>query len=518
VSVYTAMTKVLVVLCTQLFSHDHAFLRSYDDIVVIEDSHYVNTGPTTHPLKLAFYKMACSAYVKDVAFARGSAKHVGKLKQSLDVHHVESTMEGASSPAIALKRLCPRVIHIDMFHPISKVMVAKYSQCSLDLSKLLGRAVHMEWLDTPAVCYSVVEFHDKVKYVNSAFYKQWRVDMDVLMSPGAGPLFGRWSTDADNQSPFPPGVVESHPLVTTTQWSTPIPSHIHQEMRKCNVWEAASSVGMDASAMMFPVTQDASDRYLDTFIHRSLLGSSGFAEFQDALSDDTVFANHSAIAMLLNCGLLTPRCVIDRVKILATPVLSSRGALSNIFNNVEAFLRQICWREFMACMYYTQPKHIMPYSYLGDVLSTRASKSALRVWLTADTSLDVLNKSIDKLLRFGYVHHIERLMIMLNAAVLYRLNANDVYDWFNGMFVDGMDYLMANIHMATSSLSGGKPDRWMTRCYIHTGSYLSTMKLRISASDKKQWRDLFDSFAKDNPAVSKDFRLKRAVRTVTITK
>ena len=123
--------------------------------------------------------------------------------------------------------------------------------------------------------------------------------------------------------------------------------------------------------------------------------------------------------------------------------------------------------------------------------------------------LEYVNNCILKIHKYAYVSHIERLMLLLNAAILSGIKARDLANWFNFMFIDGAEHLMLNVHMATISFH---PDRFMTRSYLHSGAYIENMGIKLSKQDKEKTKKLLHAFVEKNKqVVAKDFRLARLI-------
>ena len=155
-----------------------------------------------------------------------------------------------------------------------------------------------------------------------------------------------------------------------------------------------------------------------------------FGIYEDAIVTKEYILHHSVLTPMLNTGLLTPQQVLEKVL--------SEAAKHNIpLNSLEGFVRQIMgWREFIRIVYeregtkqrttnYWQFKRKIPESF----------------W-TGTTGILPIDETIKKVLKTGYCHHIERLMVLGNFMLLCEFDPDEVYRWFMELFIDSYDWVM----------------------------------------------------------------------------
>lgn len=283
------------------------------------------------------------------------------------------------------------------------------------------------------------------------FYREQRRHHAVLME-GDQPAGGRWNFDQDNRAALP----RSGPEHLPTPPAFP-PDALTREVLD----EVAAGFPDHPGALEdfdWPVTPEQAEVALEDFIRHRL---AGFGRYQDAMWTDEPFLWHSLIATSLNLKLLDPRQALR-----AAEQAWREGAAE--LAAVEGFIRQILgWREFMRGVYWL---HMPEYARLNHFGHSRP----LPDWFwTGDTELRCLSEVIGQTLRYGYAHHIQRLMVLGNFAVLAELDPRAVDAWFLAVYVDAVEWVQlpnttGMALFADGGIVGSKP-------YIASGAYTSRM-------------------------------------------
>ena len=222
---------------------------------------------------------------------------------------------------------------------------------------------------------------------------------------------------------------------------------------------------------IYPTTHKEAKELLIHFLKYKL---SNFGEYQDAIvSEDDLILYHSFLSSSLNIGLITPEDVIkETVKIKDKVPIQS----------YEGFLRQIVgWREYM--------RYIYVYHY--DVM-TKSNHFENKVKLPLEwynnnfkTGILPIDNCLEKVKKYGYLHHIERLMILLNYMTLKEYDPKDIYQWFlSCVSIDAYDWVMAtNIYIFSYAWkpASRKP-------YLSSSNYI----LKMSNYKKDTWCDEWD--------------------------
>jgi deoxyribodipyrimidine photolyase-related protein len=256
------------------------------------------------------------------------------------------------------------------------------------------------------------------------FYREQRRRTGYLMT-GTGakavPEGGEWNFDKENRLPFDkhgPKPRPRPPLQFT-------PDAITRETMAC-IARILPQLPGKAEPFGWPVTRaDALELLNDFIVHRL----ASFGPYEDAMwtSEPTLY--HSTLSSSLNLKLLNPRecCerAIDAYKTSKAPLQS-----------VEAFVRQIIgWREFIRAVYWHEGE-----SY-GERNSLDAAGALPEFYWTGDTDMACMKACVRQVVDTGFAHHIQRLMVTGNFALISGIHPRAVSDWYLGMFVDGVDWV-----------------------------------------------------------------------------
>ncbi|MDW8415425.1 MAG: cryptochrome/photolyase family protein [Thermaurantiacus sp.] len=281
------------------------------------------------------------------------------------------------------------------------------------------------------------------------FYRWQRTATGILMD-GDQPIGGRWNFDADNRKPLPPGL-EPPPAPAFG------PDALTQEVMAMVEARFPRNFGR-TERFHWPVTRAQALTALDRFVTERL---ARFGDFQDALSHvhDTLF--HSVLSAAINLGLLGPREVIDA----AVRAFHARAAP---LNAVEGFVRQILgWREYVRGIYFLEgPDYVRRNAFA-------ARRPLPRFYWTGDSGMACLDRAVAQTRELAYAHHIQRLMVLGNFALVAGIDPFEVHEWFLVVYADAYEWVEApnvigmSLH-ADGGLLGSKP-------YAASGAYLHRM-------------------------------------------
>ena len=282
-----------------------------------------------------------------------------------------------------------------------------------------------------------------------SFYREGRRRFGVLMT-GDQPEGGQWNFDKDNRQP-PKGKLNP----PKPQWFEPdaITQAVIEKVETLDI----PTFGQ-ATPFRWGVTRDQALQVLETFIAERL---ETFGPYQDAMvtGEDTMW--HALLSPYLNLGLLQPMEVIRRVEDAYRD-----GAFP--LNSVEGFIRQVLgWREYMRGLYhyfgadYAQSNGFGHHHPLPDFF-----------W-TGDTPMNCLHQVIDQTQRTGYAHHIQRLMILSNFALIAGLDPQAVESWFHAAFIDAYDWVMQTNVLGMGLFADG--GRLASKPYAASANYINRM-------------------------------------------
>ncbi|MFG6277715.1 cryptochrome/photolyase family protein [Microbacterium sp. 5K110] len=281
------------------------------------------------------------------------------------------------------------------------------------------------------------------------FYHWQRRRTGILMD-GGKPAGRRWNFDADNRKPLPKKGLDVPAL--------PRPERDEiTEAVIAEVDERFPDHPGKAADFWLPVTPADARAWLDVFVAERL---GDFGRYEDAMKSDEPFLFHAVISPMLNIGLLTVDEVIAAVTRTDAPLAS-----------VEGFVRQVIgWREYMRGMYRAHPK-------LEHVNALHLEKRVEDYWYSGEGIPDDLpipvRTVLERVHRWGYAHHIERLMVLGNWFLLQGYAPREVNRWFLALFVDAYDWVMVPNVMGMSQFADG--GFVATKPYVSGGAYLQKM-------------------------------------------
>ncbi len=281
------------------------------------------------------------------------------------------------------------------------------------------------------------------------FYRELRRKTGILMS-GNDPIGGQWNYDAENRGRAPDGLeVPKHtsfvPDDITNEVLSLVEDRFDDHFGKLRPFE-------------FAVTREQAAYVLDRFIAERL---PLFGTYQDAMVEGEPFMFHAHIGLYLNCGLLSPQQAI-----IAAENAYHAGAAP--LNATEGFIRQILgWREFVRGLYWLK----MPEYAEQNALEAHRPLPAF-FW-TADTKMNCLKQCVSETRDHAYAHHIQRLMVLGNFALLAGLSPKEVNEWFMIVYADAYEWVeLPNVSGMALYADGGV---LASKPYASGGAYIERM-------------------------------------------
>ena len=281
------------------------------------------------------------------------------------------------------------------------------------------------------------------------FYRWQRSRLDYLIDDGK-PVGGTWNLDKENREP--------PPRDGSVTWPTPITSPLDDLDREIISTYRDSSWGDEPTGIWATTRRGALQR-LSHFIDNVL---PGFGPHEDAMLEENWHLAHSLLSPYLNLGLLSPREVCDAAH---DAFRAGRVPL----NSAEGFIRQVIgWREFIWNMYW---KWMPDYPDL-NALDAHVPLPGFFTDPTR-TKMNCLSRCVGAVKERGYAHHIQRLMVMGNFALIAGINPRQFTDWMWESFVDAAEWVMVpNVVGMTLFADGG---RVATKPYAAGGNYIDKM-------------------------------------------
>jgi len=284
----------------------------------------------------------------------------------------------------------------------------------------------------------------------ASFYQHMRKHTGFLMTADGKPEGGRYSFDPDNREPIPREVA-SPPRHAVE------PDAVTREVLDLVADRFGHHFG-SLDGFDFAVTARDAEAALEHFVQHAL---PGFGTYQDAmrLGDPLLF--HSRLAVYMNAGLLDPRHVCRR----AQDAWESGHAP---LNAVEGFIRQILgWREYVRGIYWWR----MPAYAETNALD--AHRRLPEFYWTGETDMMCLRDAVGQTRREAYAHHIQRLMVTGNFALLAGVDPRLVNEWYLVVYADAYEWVeLPNVQGMTLFADGGF---LATKPYAASGKYIDRM-------------------------------------------
>lgn len=282
------------------------------------------------------------------------------------------------------------------------------------------------------------------------FYREMRRDSGLLLNPDGTPEGGAWNFDADNRKSLPKGVHPPLPLCVE-------PDAITRDVLALVGQRFASHYG-SLEGFDYPVTAEQAERLWQHFLDNGL---ADFGDYQDAMADGEPFLFHSRISAALNIGLLDLRRICAEVE-------AAYRAGDVPLNAVEGFIRQLIgWREYVRGIYWLRMPEYAEGNRFGN------SRALPAFYWTGKTRMNCMRQAIGQTLEHAYAHHIQRLMVTGNFALLAGIAPKDICDWYLAVYMDAFDWVelpntLGMVMHADGGYLGSKP-------YCASGQYIKRM-------------------------------------------
>lgn len=296
-------------------------------------------------------------------------------------------------------------------------------------------------------------FKGKKTYQMENFYRKMRVKHQILMEPdGKTPLSGRWNYDAENRKKMP-----TSQLVPPTLAQYRDVQELLSLLEKMGVKTMGS---VDPSRFNWPVTRAESLALLDHFIKIRLRA---FGDYQDAMTDRDWLLFHSRLSFSMNVKLIHPREVVD-----ACINYWQKNQQNVPYAALEGFVRQIIgWREYMRGIYWAEMPNFAQLNYFDH-------QAKLPSWYwTGQTKMRCLAQAVGQSLDRAYAHHIQRLMLTGNFALLLGVHPDEVDAWYLGIYIDALEWVeITNTRGMSQFADGGIVG---TKPYVSSANYIHKM-------------------------------------------
>ncbi len=281
------------------------------------------------------------------------------------------------------------------------------------------------------------------------FYRDMRRQTGLMME-GDKPAGGKWNYDHDNRK-APPKIVDfAGPMQFT-------PDETVQEVLDLVASRFDNNFG-SLDGFAFATDQGQARQQLAHWITHAL---PQFGDYQDAMLEGEDYLYHSLISFYINAGLLDPLEVCQRVE------QAWKGGHAPI-NAAEGFIRQIIgWREYMRGIYFLEGADYTKRNVLNH------TRDLPGLFWGKETGMNCVSQTVDQTRKTAYAHHIQRLMVTGNFALLAGIDPYQVHEWYLAVYADAYEWVEApNVigmsQFADGGIVGSKP-------YISSGNYIAKM-------------------------------------------
>lgn len=281
------------------------------------------------------------------------------------------------------------------------------------------------------------------------FYRDMRRKTGLLMD-GDEPEGGKWNYDHDNRKPAPDDITFGGPMQF-------IPDDTVKEVLALVAAKFGDNFG-DLEPFWFATDSTQAKRHLTHWIKHGL---PKFGDFQDAMMQDHRFMYHAIIGLYINAGLLDP------LKVCQAAEQAYREGDAPL-NAVEGFVRQIIgWREYVRGIYFREGPD---YVKRNDLNHTRDLPP---VFWGADTAMLCMQKAVAQTKADAYAHHIQRLMVTGNFALLAGIDPYQVHEWYLAVYADAYEWVEAPNVIGMSQFADG--GIIASKPYVSSGNYINKM-------------------------------------------
>lgn len=291
-------------------------------------------------------------------------------------------------------------------------------------------------------------FKGKKMYLMESFYREMRKKYGILME-GNQPITGQWNYDQENRQPLKDKKLLRKPKIH--------PKNVSEIVKRLENSRVKTIGKIDPENFIWPTTREESLEVLEYFCQNLL---PNFGTYQDALTTWDPYLFHSRLSFSLNTKLISPLEVVQKVE-----AYWKNNKEEVTIAQAEGFIRQIIgWREYMRGIYWAKMPDFAQLNFFDH-------ERKLPDWFwTGKTKMNCLHQAISQSLDLAYAHHIQRLMVTGNFALLAGIDPDEVDQWYLGIYIDAIEWVeITNTRGMSQFADGGIVG---TKPYVSSAHYI----------------------------------------------
>ena len=430
------MVKLVLVLGDQL-SPELSALRAADkasDIVVMAEVADEASYVAHHPKKIAFLFAAMRKFAQQLRDDGWQVRYT-KLDDADNAGSITGELLRHAEETGATEVICTEPGEWRLIHALGDVPLNV--QTEPDDRFLASHATFEAWAkDRKAL---------RMEY----FYREMRKQTGLLME-GAEPAGGQWNYDHDNRKPPPGGVDFGGPMHFT-------PDDTVEEVLDLVEARFGENFGT-LRPFWFATDRGQARQHLAHWVRRGL---PLFGDYQDAMLRDSQFLYHGVVGLYLNAGLLTVMEICEAVE-------AAWKAGDVPLNAAEGFIRQVIgWREYVRGIYFLEGPDYTARNIL------RHDRDLPAMFWGAKTWMNCVDHAVAQTRDEAYAHHIQRLMVTGNFALLAGIDPAQVHEWYLAVYADAYEWVEAPNVIGMSQFADG--GIIASKPYVSSGAYIDRM-------------------------------------------
>lgn len=469
------MKSALILYPNQLFPAEQ--LPDVHTVILVEEQLFFGMDQQRpqrlHKQKLILHFASMRRYVEEVLWPAG-----------YEVEYVELDVFMATGDILDKAK---KFEHLYIFEPTDEVMAHRLLKARRERDHLPT----MEFLPNPNFYlkdYDVRQyFNERHKHQFEDFYQWQRERFDILIGDDYKPVGGKWLLDAEKSKKFskdqaPPNFAVYGGNKFVEDAVERVETHFPDNPGNTN--------------FIWPTNHHEADAWLQEFVSHRL---DGFSDHMDTIDAQAPWLHHSALSAGLNIGLLSPQQVVSAA-------INRHQKHPVDLLSLEFFVRQVLgWREFMRGVFLVSSDTLRKNN--GFSHQRRMTED----WYDGSTGILPFDDMIKKLKVHAYAHQAERSKIAANLMILCEIHPDDMYKWFNEMFIDSYEWVLTPNLYAVNNFTNGAS--WASRPHISSSNTI----LQLSNYERSEWSDIWDGLfwrfiEKHRSALSKHSSLRMMVQ------